>query len=136
MRTKTCFLSRDVVFKESIFPFKSWISKSVTSPSTNHSLFLIHPCVPDQSPFTSAEFSPPTTLYDIAMPPDEFLDLVLPTDNSNQADSTNLIPTRFAVPAVVPIRKSSRIHKPPTYLRGYHYNLVVAPMLASATFSP
>ena len=30
LATKTCFVFRDVIFKETVFPFKSWFSKSVT----------------------------------------------------------------------------------------------------------
>lgn len=79
------------------------------------------------------------------MPPDEFLDLVHCIDNSNHTtDSTMLIPTdstlnlalRFVFPIVVPLRQSPRIHKPPTYLRDYHCNLVAALVLASASLSP
>ena len=62
--------------------------------------------------------------------------MVHPTDVSNQADSIGLIPPEPQVTDVVPIKESSRIHRPPTYLRDYHWNLVVAPMLASATLSP
>ena len=39
LSSKTCFLSRDVVFKENIFPFKSWVSRSVTSTPVTHSMF-------------------------------------------------------------------------------------------------
>ena len=103
-------MSRDVVFKESVFPFKSWISKYVTTPS--HSTFPPQTSIPDQSsniPTASAEFSPPITLFDIAMPPDDFPDLVHPTDVSNQADSIDLISTESPifesqVLAVAPIR--------------------------------
>ena len=45
LRTKTRFLSRDV-FKESVFPFKSWISKYVTTPSS-HSIFPPQTSIPD-----------------------------------------------------------------------------------------
>ena len=110
LRTKTCFLSRDVVFKESIFPFISWISKYVTTPS--HSTFPPQTSIPDQSsniPTASAEFSPPITLFDIAMPPDDFHDLVHPTNVSNQADSIDLISTESPIfesqaPTIVPVR--------------------------------
>jgi len=149
-------LSRDVVFKESIFPFKSWISKyvNVNPPSTpSHYVFPPQSYIPDHSskfPLASAEFSPPISFFDMDVPPDDFPDLVHPNDVSNLADSPNLIkPTAVSTqldsiglipPApqicdVVPIRQFSRPHKPPTYLKDYHYNLVVAPMLASAAFS-
>ena len=75
------------------------------------------------------------------MPPDDFPDLVHPTDVSNQADSIDLIPTESLisesqVPDVVPVSQSSRIHRPSIYLRDYHCNLVAAPMLASAALTP
>ena len=144
LRTKTCFLSRDVVFKEFVFPFKSWISKYVTTPSSSHSTFPPQTSIPDQSsniPNASAEFSPPITLFDIAMPPDDFPDLVHPTDVSNQADSIDLISTESPifesqVLVVAPVRQSSKIHKPSTYLRDYHCNIFTTPMLASAALSP
>ena len=62
--------------------------------------------------------------------------MVHPTDVSNQADSIGLIPPEPQVTDVVPIKESSRIQRPPTYLRDYHCNLVVAPVLASASLSP
>ena len=37
LATKTVLLSRDVIFKEFIFPFKHWLSKSVST-----STFLLH----------------------------------------------------------------------------------------------
>lgn len=39
LSSKTCFLSRDVVFKENIFPFKSWASRFANSTLVNHSMF-------------------------------------------------------------------------------------------------
>jgi len=38
---RTCFVSKDVIFKESCFPFKHWIAKSTCIPSfpTSHSMF-------------------------------------------------------------------------------------------------
>ena len=33
LASRTCFVSRDVVFKESCFPFKHWTSKSTSIPS-------------------------------------------------------------------------------------------------------
>nr|POE57103.1 hypothetical protein CFP56_02127 [Quercus suber] len=86
----------------------------------------------------------------MVVPPDDFPDLVHPNDVSNLADSPDLIhPTAVSIqpdsiglipPApqicdVVSLRQSSRPHKPPTYLKDYHCNLVAAPMLALATLS-
>ena len=36
LATKTCFVSRDVVFKESIFPFKHWLSNSKPVPISSY----------------------------------------------------------------------------------------------------
>lgn len=62
-------------------------------------------------------------------------DLIQPTAVSTQPDSIGLIPSAPQVCDVVLIRQSSRPHKPPTYLKYYHCNLVAASMLASATLS-
>nr|POF05490.1 hypothetical protein CFP56_55502 [Quercus suber] len=71
---------------------------------------------------------------DVSNQPD-FPDLIHPIDASTQSDSIGLIPLEPHVPDVVLVRQSSRPHKPPTYLRDYHCNLVAAPLLASAALS-
>lgn len=94
--------------------------------------------VSDQLPPHSivfVEFSPSLTLSNIAMPPNEFLDLVHPNSNPNLAtEYTELIQSDSSLdpilPAVVPLRHFSRIHKPPTYLRDNHCNLVTIPVMA------
>ena len=53
-----------------------------------------------------------------------------------QSDHAHSESLSLPVSNVIPLRKSSRVHKPPTYLRDYHCNLVGAPMSASASFSP
>ena len=40
LASKTVFLSRDVIFKEFIFPFKHWTSKPVVSSTSNSSLIF------------------------------------------------------------------------------------------------
>ena len=86
----------------------------------------------------------------MVVPPEDFLDLVHPNDLSNladspdliqltavsiQPDSIGLIPSTPQICDVVPVRKSSKPHKPPTSLKDYHCNLVATPMLASAALS-
>ena len=79
LSTRTLFLSRDVIFKESIFPFKHWWPKLVSCPPPSfHNVFPSQPLVPDYVPPISAEFSLPFSSNDTAVPPDEFLDLVHP----------------------------------------------------------
>ena len=43
LASRTCFVSRDVIFKKSCFPFKHWTTKSTCIPSfpTSHSMFLL-----------------------------------------------------------------------------------------------
>ena len=78
------------------------------------------------------------------MSPDEFPDLVHSHNDishSNPHIDSTLCPANESVvldpvaPDIVPVRQSSRVHKPPTYLRDYHCNLVAAPVLASASLT-
>ena len=78
------------------------------------------------------------------MPPDEFPDLVHSHNDishSNPHIDSTLCPANESVvlepvaPDIAPVRQSSRVHKPPTYLRDYHCNLVAAPLLASASLT-
>ena len=133
LETKTCFLSRDVVFKEFVFPFKPWTSKLTSFTPVNHSVFPSQHCTLDQLsllPSVSAEFSLTPTLSNITVSPYKFLDLMHSHDefsHSNppiDSDPSNIsVVPELVAPNVVPIRQSSRVHKPPTYLRDYHCNL-------------
>lgn len=135
LETKTCFLSRDVVFKESVFPSKSWTSKLTSFTPVNHYVFPSQHCTLDQSsllPSVSAEFSRTPTLSNITVSLDEFLNLVHSHDEfSHSSPPIDSNPSNISVvpelvaPNVVPIRQSSRVHKPPTYLRDYHCNLLL-----------
>ena len=84
------FLSRDVIFKENVFPFKHWHPKLVSSSSSSssHNVFPSQSHVLDSVPHILAEFSFPFTSDDTAVPPDEFLDLVHP----NLAPSQPVLP--------------------------------------------
>ena len=143
LATKSSFLSRDVIFKESIFPFKDWLSKSTPiSLPISHSMFPCQPLVPDAAEFSipsvSAEFSPPLTSVDITIPPDEFVDLVhtnLVTFDPDLDPNTDPDPISSSLPVVPTVRRSTRPHKPPTYLRDYHYNLAFAHVLASTSLT-
>ena len=92
LASRTYFVSRIVVFKESCFPFKHWTAKSISIPSipSSDSMFPDQPVLPVSSPShvsanvstlpVSTEFTSAFTI-DIAAPHDEFLDLVpLPSD--------------------------------------------------------
>ena len=103
MVSRTCFVSRDVVFKESCFPFKHWIAKSTSIPSipSSDSMF------PDQLVLLESGFSPisadlytlpvsveftPAFTTDIETPPNEFPDLVSPPSTLEQPHSDPTLP--------------------------------------------
>ena len=87
LSSRTCFVSRDVVFIESYFPFKHWTTKSTPIPSFSSfdSMFPPQPILPESSSSSvsadlstlpvSAEFTPAFTT-DIATLPDEFPNLL------------------------------------------------------------
>lgn len=134
---KLVFSQEMVIFKESIFPSKTCFSKlAPSSTSVDHSMFPSYTCVSDQPihsisatthlPTVSTEFSPPLNLCDTVVPPDKFPDLV--HSDPPLSSVPDPIPNTS-----VPLRHSSRVHKPPTYLRDYHYNIVSTSVLAFAS---
>ena len=66
------------------------------------------------------------------MQPDEFLDLVSSPHIIFDVSIT-FDPTPLPVENALPLRHSSLVYKPPTYLQDYHCNLVSTSVLASAS---
>ena len=112
LATKTCFVSRDVVFKENIFPFKHWLSNSKSVPiSSCSNKFPSQPIIQDSSSsFPTAEFTP-SFCTDLVVPPDEFPDLVHP--DSNHSNSSCDVPQ--SQPNDQLVRQSTGVRKPPIY---------------------
>ena len=149
LASRTCFFSRDVVFKESYFPFKHWTSKSNPIPSLtpSDSVFPSQYVLPEShsslvsaESFTlpvSVEFTPAFTT-DIATPLDEFPDIVSPPSTLKQPhfDPTlPVLPTSVSPHLPQPQRKSSRPHKASSYLLDYHCNLASSHVLASTSLT-
>ena len=139
--THSVFVSRDVQLHESIFPFQSQNS-TFPSPPTE-SILLPSTSVPSQATcFDTSLLVLPITLVDdhttILITPHvdpisspniptvdctNFVDhsLITPTDS---LDSTPELPVPIASPSI-PLRKSTRVHKVPSYLQDYTCNLLV-----------
>uniref|UniRef100_A0A2N9HV86 Uncharacterized protein n=1 Tax=Fagus sylvatica TaxID=28930 RepID=A0A2N9HV86_FAGSY len=122
LETHKLLISRDVIFHENIFPFHTSssssdfstflnLSPSYTSPiSTTVPHFPCHTATVPSQPFLSPEIP---TIFD---PPS--------TSSPQPADSADILdlPTT-ASPVSSPLRRSTRIHKPPSYLQDYHCQL-------------
>ena len=153
LTTKRIFVSRDVHFLETVFPFVSPFHSF--SPHNSIPLPHLFPSVaqPLASLFDSPISNPsaslpqvhnPNSLSTVDIPSSPILPLGdsshsiqafadLPIDN--YVDSTALSPSPF-IPSVIvpstPLRKSSRVSKPPAYLIDFKCNTVVSDNLTSS----
>ena len=122
LETHKLFISRDVIFHENIFPchtsssssdFSTFLTLSPSYTSPISTTILHFPChiatVPSQ-PLLSPEIP---TIFDHPS-----------TSSPQPADSADILdlPTT-ASPVSSPLRRSTRIHKPPSYLQDYHCQL-------------
>lgn len=129
------FISRDVTFHESIFPYKSTISTSL--PSTAPAVPL--PCtssLPFDDFLSSFQYITPTPVSSTL--DDTILQVHHEIDDDFLLNVPATLPEPLADP--IPTRQSSRAHKKPSYLLDYHCNTVTssptAPVLQSSIAHP
>ena len=126
LSTNQCFVSRDVVFHESIFPFHNSTSlinphsslDSVSDSSCHPLSFASPPNIPSSS--TLPCDSLPTSPESHNQPSESSPLPVTPTSDSSMSSSDS---SSSNSPPYIPIRQSSRIVKPPSYLQDYHCSL-------------
>ena len=121
LHTHTAFISRDV-FHKSIFPFHKFVSPSYSNadlplplPCTSPLPFddLLHSCL-------SHLFSPSASMDNTILDLHHELD-----DDDEFLHDVPLEPPKPLVD-LIPLRKSSRVHKRPSYLQAYHCNMVTS----------
>ena len=109
LQSHTTFISRDVVFHESIFPFHSF-----TLPSDNTTFVFTKP-LPNTLDFSIATPSP-----DVSAPSPSTIITQPATDDS-------VISTSNTTPTLIPLsdhtlRRSTRVRRAPQYLQDFHHH--------------
>ena len=117
LASKTCFVSRDVIFKKSCFPFKHWTTNLLAFLLSQLLIQCFYLSLPESSTSpvsvelptltVSAEFTP-TFTTNIATPPYEFPDIVPFHSNLEQSHSA---PVAF-VPLVTSASISPSLPQP------------------------
>ena len=129
LHSKRVFASRDVTFHESIFPFHSIPSSTLSSPSDP----LSQICTPDAPPLPiddpkvhSHIISPDSQiLEDHFSDLPEDLSIYLPNDIVDDAVlQPDHIPSALPTASIPSLRRSTRVSKPPPYLQSYKCNTV------------
>ncbi|CAA3011465.1 retrovirus-related Pol poly from transposon TNT 1-94 [Olea europaea subsp. europaea] len=119
LTTQKYIISRNVVFHESVFPFQG-IPPQITTTKIHSPLFLDNNTSSHYSPAPArSNFSPsPALTLDSSparSPTLSPMSSTLPSHPTSLHHSTNLPPLQ--------VRRSARIHRPPSYLEQYHCNL-------------
>ena len=121
IESHTIFVSRDVIFHENVFPFVLNSRGSVQQPPS-----LPSSCVPVVNPlFYPIIQSKPTS----TIPHDSIIHI----HHSLDDDLLDEVPAEPPDPIVdpIPLKRSSRAIKQPSYLQAYHCNQVSSVLVAS-----
>uniref|UniRef100_A0A2N9IF64 Integrase catalytic domain-containing protein n=1 Tax=Fagus sylvatica TaxID=28930 RepID=A0A2N9IF64_FAGSY len=143
LSTNQCFVSRDVVFHESIFPFHNSTSlinphsslDSVSASSCHPFSSVSPPNIPSCSTLPCDSTSTPREPHSLpsqephSLPsqephnPPSALPVTPTSDSSVSSSDSSVSSSDSPVTPHLPIRQSSRIVKPPSYLQDYHCSL-------------
>ena len=142
INTYTSFISRDVVFYETIFPFAFAFvqvdSDFLVFPkpvldcefdpifdSTEHFEYDDSPSIHDSAPIVHPETDTPITSPTIASTPNQLHDSFvsdIPSSSTQSAPVSNDVIAQPSIPTDIiapPLRRSTRSHIPPIYLQDY-----------------
>ena len=114
------FISRDIVFHESVFPYKSPSDSCSSLPSQSIPL----PCFPFVSFDSIVTILPSSPIPAIPLSSGHVDDSILNVHLDLDDKFLQEVPIEPLEPLVdpVPLRKSARVHKPPSYLQAYQCN--------------
>ena len=120
LHSHSVFISRDVVFHEFLFPYKSDSCSFLPSQS------IPLPCSPSVSFDSFDPILPSSTLPVVPHSSDHVSDSILQVHTNLDDEFLQAVLVELPEPLVdpIPLRRSARIHKQPFYLQAYHYNQV------------
>jgi hypothetical protein len=126
LSTKTIFISRDVIFHESVFPYHPNFK---LSHIIHHNIILPNPILDYDDNFVSI----PNHVTDIVNNPVLSISNDVSDPNNHE---THLDSVRSTHVPSIPIRKSSRIKQKPSYLQNFHCQMATTSSLSSPSIHP
>ncbi len=127
-------ISRDVIFHENVFPFQSTTSSISDFPNvdTSHDF-----CSQQHTSLVSDSFEEPTS-SSLHIPSSPIPAISSPSNSSNSCSSSFSSPItliHLTESSPIPLRKSSRLSKPPGSLQDYHCQMAITDTAFSAISS-